>query len=77
MYNQFNSAQSGLIKETEKQLVKWSQKTALLNVSASHYSSLLMQTPVGQAKKVIEQWTRASSKCQQKRSTFKILFQNE
>jgi hypothetical protein len=36
-----------------------------------------MQTPVGQAKKVVEQWTRASSKCQQKRSTFKILFENE
>jgi hypothetical protein len=36
-----------------------------------------MQTPVGQAKKVVEQWARASTKCQQKRSTFKILFQSE
>lgn len=36
-----------------------------------------MQTPVGQAKKIVEQWPRASSKCQQKRSSFKILFETD
>jgi len=37
-------------------MIKWSQKTVLSNISSSHYSSLIMQTPIGQTKKVLEQW---------------------
>jgi hypothetical protein len=35
-----------------------------------------MQTPIGQAKKVLSNWERMAHKCQQKRGTapFKILF---
>lgn len=58
-------------------MIKWSNKTSLINVSSSHYSSLLMQTPVGQAKKILSNWDRVKSKCQQKRNTFRILFQDE
>jgi protein AATF/BFR2 len=36
-----------------------------------------MQTPVGQAKKILSNWDRVKSKCQQKRGTFRILFQDE
>lgn len=35
-----------------------------------------MQTPVGQTKKIMKDWKRVSSKAQQKRSIFKILFEN-
>jgi len=54
--------------------VKWSQKTNLINISSSHYTSLLMQTPVGQAKKILSNWDRVKNKCQQKRGIFKVLF---
>ncbi len=36
-----------------------------------------MQTPVGQAKKVLSNWDRVKAKCQQKRGTFRILFQDD
>jgi hypothetical protein len=38
-----------------------------------------MQTPIGQAKKVLQNWERMASKCQQKRGRemFKILFEPE
>ena len=36
-----------------------------------------MQTPIGQAKKIVEQWDRTSNKCQQKRSSFRVLFEKE
>lgn len=60
-----------MLKETalvEKELIKWSQKTSFLSSSSStHLNSLLMQTPVGQAKKVLSNWERMVNKCQQKR----------
>lgn len=61
----------------EDQIVNWSQRTILLknSTSKSQYNSLLMQTPVGQAKKVITDWEKVSKKCQMKRSPFKILFE--
>ena len=36
-----------------------------------------MQTPVGQAKKIVANWDRVKNKCQQKRGTFRILFREE
>lgn len=36
-----------------------------------------MHTPVGQTKKILANWDRVKNKCQQKRNTFKILFQGE
>lgn len=36
-----------------------------------------MQTPVGQAKKAVEDWEKVSKKCQMKRSPFRILFEPE
>ena len=36
-----------------------------------------MQTPVGQAKKIMSNWNRVKGKCQQKRGIFKILFEDE
>lgn len=61
----------------EDQIVNWSQRTILLknSTSKSQYNSLLMQTPVGQAKKVITDWEKVSKKCQMKRSPFKIFFE--
>ena len=58
-------------------MIKWSQKTNLLstNNKNAHYSSLIMQTPIGQVQKIMSNWSRSSIKCQQKRSAFKILFQ--
>lgn len=69
--------QSGICQQTEKELIKWSHKTNLINVSTSHYSSLLMQTPVGQAKKIVSNWERIKNKSMQKRGTFRILFREE
>lgn len=68
---------AGVGESTKKELIKWSHKTSLINVSASHYSSLLMQTPVGQTQKIVSNWERVKSKCQQKRGTFRILFREE
>ena len=45
--------------------------------SNKQYSYLIMQTPIGQANKVVENFERAANKSQQKRSTFKILFEPE
>ena len=36
-----------------------------------------MQTPIGQAKKIVSSWDRAKNKCQHKRGTFRILFRDE
>jgi protein AATF/BFR2 len=36
-----------------------------------------MQTPIGQANKVIEDWAKVSKKCQQKRHPIRILFEAE
>ena len=36
-----------------------------------------MQTPIGQANKVIKDWDRVSKKCQQKRGPLRILFEGE
>jgi hypothetical protein len=69
--------QDPVSRSTEKELIKWSHKTNLINVSSSHYSSLLMQTPVGQTKKIVTNWERVKGKCQHKRSTFRILFREE
>lgn len=76
MHKRFSSAQEGLVSSAEQLLVKWSQKTSLISLNASLYSSLLMQTPVGQARKVVESWDRAKHKSQQKRGTFKVLFED-
>ena len=64
-------------RNTEKELIKWSHKTNLINVSSSHYSSMLMQTPIGQAKKIVSNWDRVKAKCQHKRGTFRILCKEE
>jgi len=77
LYKAFTEKASTVGESTKKELIKWSHKTSLINVSASHYSSLLMQTPVGQTQKIVSNWERAKSKCQHKRSTFKILFREE
>lgn len=37
----------------------------------------MMQTPVGQAKKVVAGWERVAAKAQAKRATFRILFEEE
>lgn len=67
-----------LSKAIEKELIKWSQKTTLLNRnSSSQYSSLIMQTPIGQAKKITGAWDRVAKKSQNKRGTFRILFEEE
>lgn len=36
-----------------------------------------MQTPIGQTKKVLANWERVCAKSQNKRSTFKVLFQDD
>ncbi len=77
MHQNFTNEAEEISKNTEKELVKWSQKTNLINISSSHYTSLLMQTPVGQAKKIMTNWDRIKNKCQQKRGIFKILFEDE
>lgn len=58
IYNRFSETTKLLEKEVEKDLIKWSQKTTLLNRtnSSAQYSSLIMQTPVGQAKKILTNW---------------------
>ena len=77
IHKQFSHQQEEVVRGAEKELIKWSNKTSLINVSSSHYSSLLMQTPVGQTKKILSNWDRVKSKCQQKRGTFRVLFQDE
>jgi len=61
----------------EEEIINWSQRTTLLrnSTSKSQYNSLMMQTPIGQAKKAIEDWDKVSKKCQQKRGPIKILFE--
>ena len=63
----------------EEEIINWSKRTTLLRntASKSQFNSLLMQTPVGQAKKAVEDWEKVSKKCQQKRSPFRILFETE
>lgn len=63
----------------EHEIVNWSQRTSLLRNTANkaQYNSLLMQTPVGQAKKAIADWEKVSKKCHLKREPFKILFETE
>lgn len=36
-----------------------------------------MQTPIGQTKKIMNDWERVSKKSQQKRSAFKVLFKED
>ena len=36
-----------------------------------------MQTPIGQTKKIMGDWDRVSKKAQQKRSVFKVLFEDD
>ena len=65
----------------EQEIISWSQRTNLLRNTSQHnrsqYNSLLMQTPIGQAEKVIKDWDRVSKKCQQKRAPFRIFFEPE
>ena len=77
LHQLFMQEQEKLVKESEQLLVKWSQKTNLINLNSSRYSALLMQTPVGQARKVVENWDRVKHKSQQKRGTFRVLFEEE
>lgn len=59
----------------EEGIVKWSNKTALLSqLSQSNYSSLIMQTPVGQANKVMSNLDKVLHKHQMKRAVFRTLF---
>lgn len=60
----------------EREIINWSQRTTLLQNSTNknQYNSLLMQTPIGQTKKVVADWEKVSKKCQQKRTPIKILF---
>lgn len=63
----------------EEEVINWSQRTTLLrnSTSKSQYNSLLMQTPIGQAKKAVEDWEKVSKKCQLKRTPMRILFEGE
>jgi hypothetical protein len=62
-------------KAVEQSIIKWSNKTALLSqISQSNYTSLLMQTPIGQAGKVLTSLDKVLPKSRLKRGVFRTLF---
>lgn len=79
MWRHFSENTQSITSKLEQGIVEWSQKTVLLknSTSRSHYNSLVMQTPIGQAKKAIKDWERVSKKAQLKRSPFRIFYEPE
>jgi protein AATF/BFR2 len=75
LYEHYRSSTEAAHKAVEKSIVKWSNKTALLSqISQSNYTSLLMQTPIGQAGKVLTSLDKVLPKSRLKRSVFRQLF---
>ncbi|EGR30148.1 hypothetical protein IMG5_140270 [Ichthyophthirius multifiliis] len=62
----------------EENILKWSQKAQLLNTMYLKKSGMkgLLQTPIGQAQKAMEQFDKMLYKSQLKRNSFRILGEN-
>lgn len=74
-YEQYRQSTNEVHKAVEKSIIRWSNKTALLSqISQSNYTSLLMQTPIGQAGKVLSSFDKVLPKSRLKRSVFRQLF---
>lgn len=74
-YKHYRQETRELSRFLEESLVRWSNKTSLLGqVGSSGYSSLLMQTPVGQAQKVLTSLDKILPKARLKRGVFRTLF---
>lgn len=68
LYSNYRRSIEPVHKGVEKSIIKWSNKTALLSqISQSNYTSLLMQTPIGQAGKVLTSLDKVLPKSRLKR----------
>jgi hypothetical protein len=77
LWREFEEQTKGIKEQMIKEINSWSQRTALLRNAAnkSQYNSLIIQTPIGQTNRILDDWSKISKKCQQKRMPLKILFE--